>query len=127
MISLALAIVAALCFTTGGVFMKLSDGLTRPAPTLTLMALFAIGAGLNAILVKRAGEMGSAYLLVLALEGVLAFALGAVLFGEPLTKEKVGAVLLLLIGIIALEGAGGDEPAKAAESPPAAVRSAGPG
>jgi hypothetical protein len=39
-----MSIGAALAFTTGGVFMQLSQGLTKPFPSIMIYLLFAIGA-----------------------------------------------------------------------------------
>ena len=45
---------AALLFTVGGVFMKLSEGLTKFWPTvITLFALFLVGAALQTLAMKR--------------------------------------------------------------------------
>ena len=41
---MAMVVVAAVLFTVGGIFMKLSDGLTRVGPTLVDFALFVAGA-----------------------------------------------------------------------------------
>ena len=44
---------AALFFTVGGVFMKLSEGLTKFWPTVIVFALFVIGAALQTLAMKR--------------------------------------------------------------------------
>ena len=46
-------ILAALFFTVGGIFMKLSDGLTKFWPTMIVFALFVTGAGLQTLAMKR--------------------------------------------------------------------------
>ena len=45
----ALAVLAALCFTIGGYFTKLSHGLAVPGPTATMFALFLLGSALQAV------------------------------------------------------------------------------
>lgn len=77
-----MALAAAAAFTVGGVFMKLSQGMTRLLPTLAVLGLFAVGAALMTLSVEARGELGAAYLVTLGLETVLAFAFGALLFGE---------------------------------------------
>lgn len=46
-------ILAALFFTVGGVFMKLSEGLTKFWPTVIVFALFLVGAALQTLAMKR--------------------------------------------------------------------------
>ena len=104
MVYLGMAAMAALAFTVGGVFMKLSLGFTQPLPSLIVLGLFAIGAALTALAINVRGEMGAAYLIVLGLESVLAFAFGAALFGEHPNVGRVLGLALLVSGMILLEG-----------------------
>lgn len=92
---------AALSFTCGGVFMKQSEGLTRLGPSVALGALFLLGAGLQALAMRRE-EMAVAYIFVLGLESVLAFAFGAYFFGETVTVTRLVAVCLITGGIVLL-------------------------
>jgi multidrug transporter EmrE-like cation transporter len=96
-----LAMLAALSFTTGGVFMKHADGLRHPAPVLGFVVLFAAGAMLQSQ-AMRGAELGATYILVLGLEAALAFGLGIVLFDEAATLRKVAAVMLIVAGIALL-------------------------
>jgi multidrug transporter EmrE-like cation transporter len=98
---LTLASLAALLFTVGGIFMKRADGLQHAAPVMTFMLLFAAGAALQSQ-AMRGSELGATYIIVLGLEAVLAVTLGVVLFAEPLTLRKVGAVVLIVGGIALL-------------------------
>ena len=50
------------------------------------------------------GELGPAYLVVLGLEAVLAFAFGAMLFGEHANGARVLGLALLIVGMILIEG-----------------------
>jgi multidrug transporter EmrE-like cation transporter len=99
---LILAVAAALCFTVGGIFMKTSDGLTKLWPSVAVYALFAVGATLNAILVKRSGELGPAYLIVVGIEAILAFVLGVVLFKESASLARIAGVTLIFFGLVLL-------------------------
>jgi multidrug transporter EmrE-like cation transporter len=92
---------AALSFTVGGIFMKLSEGLTKPLPTLCLLLFFVVGACLQT-LAMRGGELGVVYIVVLGVEAVLAFAFGCLLFNERVTLIKSAGILAILAGIIAL-------------------------
>ena len=100
---LAVAVAAALSFTTGGIFMKHADGLDAPGPVAAVFALFLVGATLNILLVHWKGDLGSAYVIVVGLEAVLAFAFGVALFGESATPARLLAISLIVSGITLLE------------------------
>jgi quaternary ammonium compound-resistance protein SugE len=102
MMSMAWFVVAAVFFASGGLAMKWSEGLTRLLPSLGVFGCFAAGAACQAV-GMRTVEMGSAYVLVLGLEAVVAAALATLVLGEPLTAGKVGAIVLILVGITWLE------------------------
>jgi multidrug transporter EmrE-like cation transporter len=97
-------ILAALFFTVGGVFMKLSDGLTRFWPTLIVFALFLIGAALQTLAMKRE-DLAVTYLLVVGLESILAFLFGVLVFSESCTPVRIAGVLLITGGIVSLRSA----------------------
>jgi len=99
-----MVILAAVFFTVGGVFMKLSDGLTKFWPTLILLALFIGGACLQALAMKRE-DLAVTYLIVLGLESVLAFLFGVVLFSESYSHGRVAGVTLIAAGIASLRWA----------------------
>jgi multidrug transporter EmrE-like cation transporter len=117
---LGMTIAAALAFTVGGIFMKLSQGLTQPLPSLAMLGLFAIGAALLTLSIEVRGELGPAYLVVLGLEAVLAFAFGAMLFGEQAGMTRILGVGLLIVGMILIEG--GTASAAVPEAPEAGDR-----
>ena len=48
-----LLVVAALSYSVGGYYMKLSEGLTRGGPTALVLTLFALGAYLWLVEVRR--------------------------------------------------------------------------
>lgn len=98
---IVLATLAALSFTVGGIFMKRADGLHDAFATGLFLLLFAVGAAMQSH-AMRGAELGGTYVLVLGLEAALALAFGAVLFAEPLTAPKIGAVLLIVGGIALL-------------------------
>jgi quaternary ammonium compound-resistance protein SugE len=96
-----LAILAAVAFTSGGVFMKYADGTRHAVPVAGYVALFGIGAMLQSK-AMRGSELGATYVLVLGLEAALAFGLGVVLFDETATWRKLAAVTLIVAGIALL-------------------------
>src|SRR3954464_2861487 len=90
---------AALAFSIGGVFMKLSQGMSRPAPTAAFLALFVAGAVLQALGMRR-DDFSVAYIFVLGLEVVVTVLLGVFYLRESLPLSRVAAVLLVLAGIV---------------------------
>jgi multidrug transporter EmrE-like cation transporter len=98
---LGMVILAALLFTVGGIFMKLSEGLTKFWPTMMVFALFVAGAAFQALAINRA-DLGVTYIVVLGLESILAFLFGVVLFSESCTPTRIVGVLLIAGGMISL-------------------------
>ncbi len=97
-----LLILAALCFTLGGICMKSSAGLTRIWPSLLMSLMFLTGAALQA-LAMRHRDMSAAYVSVLGLECLLAFAFGRLFFGEAISAVRVGAIVLITTGVALLQ------------------------
>lgn len=97
----ALVVGAALLFTVGGIFMKLSEGASRPAPSAIMAGCFVAGAVLQA-LAMRGGDLGVVYVIVLGVEAVLAMAFGWLFFSESMTVWKIGGALLIVLGIVSL-------------------------
>ena len=97
----AMIMLAALLFTVGGIFMKLSEGLTRFWPTVLVFALFISGAALQTLAMKRK-ELAVTYILVVGLELILAFLFGVLLFSESCTPWRIAGVFLIAGGIISL-------------------------
>ena len=95
---------AALAYTVGGIFMKLSQGLTHPAPTIAVYGCFFLGATLQ-ILSMNEGQLGITYIIVLALEAAFAFGFGIFFFNERQTITKYVAIGLIIAGIALLRGA----------------------
>ena len=92
---------AALLFAVGGLLMKLSDGMSRLGPTAGFLLLFCAGASLQSIAMKRA-DMGVVYVFVLGLEAVAALLLSVWALGERLSLGRLGAVALILCGLLLL-------------------------
>lgn len=101
---LVLLIAASLLFATGGLFMKLSLGLTRLTPSIFVFVFFCAGAACQAIAMKRA-DMGVAYVFVLGLEAVVAFLISVLALNESAAPMRVAAVLLIVAGIVLLQRA----------------------
>jgi multidrug transporter EmrE-like cation transporter len=92
---------AAALYVTGGAFMKYSNGVTKLIPTLALVGCFVAGALMQAWAMKQEA-LGPSYVVVLGLEALLAVLAGKVVFGEPLSAQLFGGVVLVLAGITLL-------------------------
>lgn len=96
--SVLMPVGAALSFTVGGIFMELSNGLSRPFASLMVYVMFAAGASLQTLATQNSG-MGLTYILVLGLEAVLAVVFSALLFREDYTFLKLAGIFLVTMGI----------------------------
>jgi multidrug transporter EmrE-like cation transporter len=96
-----LLVVAAVCFTLGGVCMKSSEGLTRLWPSVLIAVFFLTGAALQALLMRHE-DMSVTYVSVLGLESLLAFAFGVLLLGETISLNRLCAAALITIGVLLL-------------------------
>jgi len=101
---LLLGLLAALCFTTGGLFMKHADGFRQAPPALAFLLLFGLGAVFQSHAMRGAG-MAVTYVLVLGLEAVLALGFGVWLLGESLSPARAAGMALTIAGIVLLRAA----------------------
>jgi len=92
---------AALAFSIGGYFMKLSAGLTQLRPTLLMFGFFAVGAVLQTV-AMRGEQMAITYIVVLGFEAITALALSIALLNEGGSWSKFAGVALVLAGIVLL-------------------------
>ena len=92
---------AALSFSIGGYFMKLSAGLTQLRPTVFMFAFFSVGTVLQTV-AMRGEQMAITYIVVLGFEAITALALSMILLHESGTLAKFAGVALVLAGIVLL-------------------------
>lgn len=104
--SFVLSATSAACFAGGGLLMKPSAGFSRIWPSLAVGVLFVSGTVLLAVTVNAKGEVGPSYLIIGALETVLVFALGVLLFDDQLSGVRLVAVALVLAGTVLLAHSG---------------------
>lgn len=97
----ALTGLAALSFSVGGYFMKLSAGLTQFRPSALMFGFFAIGAVFQTI-AMRGEQMSITYVVVLGFEAITALSLGVFLLKESASVTKLAGVGLVLAGIVLL-------------------------
>ena len=77
--------------------MKYSGGLSRLTPSILVVALFVLGAGIQTVPMKQQ-QMSATYIAVLGLEALLAFGFGALFFNEGFALTKVAGAALVLVG-----------------------------
>jgi quaternary ammonium compound-resistance protein SugE len=94
-------VLASAAYAVGGLFMKTSAGLSRPAPVVAFLALFAGGSLLQALGMRDA-DMGTAYVFVLGVEAVIALGLSVVYLHERVSAVRAVAVLLVIAGVMLL-------------------------
>lgn len=98
---LALAISAALAYTIGGVFMKLSGGFAHWLPSCLVYLCFLIGATLQ-IQLTNTGNLGLTYVLVLGLEASCAAMMGYLFFNESYSLGAIAGLSLITLGTLLL-------------------------
>jgi small multidrug resistance pump/quaternary ammonium compound-resistance protein SugE len=99
--SLFQLILAAAMYAVGGLFMKLSDGVSRPGPTAAFLALFVLAATIQAMGMRRA-DMGASYIFVLGAETLVSALLSIVYLHEQWSPVRVFSVFLVVLGIALL-------------------------
>ena len=91
-------IVAAVAFSVGGLLMKLSAGLTRPAPTAGFLILFLAGAAVQTLGMRRT-DLSLAYIFVLGLEATLTVLFSVWYLKEHCPPQRIAAIVLIVAGI----------------------------
>lgn len=92
---------AALSFSIGGYFMKLSAGLTRLRPTVIMVVFFSIGTVLQTV-AMRGEQMAITYIAVLGFEAISALTLSIILLHESGSLSNFAGVAFVLAGIALL-------------------------
>jgi quaternary ammonium compound-resistance protein SugE len=82
--------------------MKLSEGFTRPTPTLVTFAAMFVSFGLLAW-AMRSLPLGTSYMVWTGSGAVGAFVVGIVFLGEAATPMRITAALLIASGIVLMK------------------------
>jgi small multidrug resistance pump/quaternary ammonium compound-resistance protein SugE len=98
---LLMVLAAAIFFTVGGIYMKLSEGLSQLVPSLLVYLFFLAGASSQTLAMHKS-DLGGTYIFVLDLESVLALLFGVLIFKENYSFLKLLGVSLIVAGIIFL-------------------------
>lgn len=92
-----LAMVAALSYCVGGVFMKFSAGFSQFVPSVLVYVLFLIGASLQTY-ITNAAHLGITYALVLGLEVVCTTLFSLLIFKEGYSISAMVGIFLIALG-----------------------------
>lgn len=82
--------------------MKLSEGFTRPVPTLITFAAMFVSFGLLAW-AMRTLPLGTSYMIWTGIGAVGAFLVGIAFLGEAVTPMRITAALLIASGIVLMK------------------------
>jgi small multidrug resistance pump len=117
-VTLFLAIVSEVVATSA---LKLSDGFTRPGPSVLVVVGYSSAFYLLSQSLRAGMPLGVAYAVWSGLGTVGIVAIGVVLFREQLTVARIVGTLLVVTGVVILNlrGTSGREPATVAPSAPA--------
>ena len=100
---LVLAIIAEV---TGTTFVKLSEGFTRPLPSVLILVFYGLSLGMLGLALKKL-DLGLAYALWSGIGVALIATVGILCFREPLTALKLISLVLILLGGAGLNVGGG--------------------
>ena len=98
-------VTAGLFETAFAVLLKLSDGLTRPWPTVGFAISALISFGLLTIALREL-EVGPAYAVWTGIGAVGAATIGMILLGDSVSVTKLVSIGLVLAGIVGLNLSG---------------------
>ena len=101
--------VAIILEVAGTTAMKLSDGFTRPLPSILLLLFYFLSLAALTLALKRI-EVSIAYAVWAGLGTVLVATVGFIWFREPVSPLKIASILLIVLGVVGLylSGAGQD-------------------
>ncbi len=85
----------------GTIFLKLSDGLTKIIPTVSMAILYALSFAFLALCIKKI-EVSIAYAIWSGLGTALIAVFGYFLFDESLGISKVISISLIIVGVVGL-------------------------
>ena len=93
---------AAILFeVAGSTSMKLSQGLSKLGPTLSMFAFYAVAFGCNAMALKGL-DLSVTYAIWSGLGTALVAVIGMTWFHEPATALRLGSIALIVIGVVGL-------------------------
>ncbi|RYX82410.1 multidrug efflux SMR transporter [bacterium] len=97
----------AICFEVAGTTcMKLSQGFTKPLPSVMLVLCYLTCFAFLTLALKKM-DMSTTYAIWAGLGTALIAGVGVVVFHEPISTLKIGAVTLIIGGVAMLQLSGG--------------------
>ena len=97
---LALAIVAEV---SGTVSLKLTEGFTKPLPSIVVVVGYGVAFTALALVLKLGMPIGVAYAIWAAAGVALVAIIGVVFFGDKMTLAMIGGLALIIGGVVLLE------------------------
>ncbi len=94
---------AAIVFAIGGIFMKLSLGLSHSGYAMAVFACFGLGATLQTLVIAKT-DLGGTYITILGLEAVATLIFSIGLFKEDLSLVKLVGLGAIVMGVALLRG-----------------------
>ncbi|MGR7026603.1 DMT family transporter [Geodermatophilus sp. URMC 62] len=95
--------VAILSEVTATLCLRASEGLTRLVPSLVMVLGYAVAFFALSRALVAGMSVGHAYAVWAGLGVALIAALGTVLFGDRLTPVQLGGLVLVVVGVVAIE------------------------
>jgi small multidrug resistance pump len=92
---------AILLEVAGTISMKLSEGFTRPIPSVLIFVFYIISFVALTFAIEKI-EVSTAYTIWAGVGTALIAIIGLVYFGEPTTAIKFISIILIIIGVIGL-------------------------
>jgi small multidrug resistance pump len=94
---------AAIVLEVGGsTCMRLSDGFSRPLPSVLIFVFYAGAFALNVMVVRVLG-LGTTYAVWSGVGTLLTALIGCLLFGEPATMLKLASTGLIIAGVVGMQ------------------------
>jgi small multidrug resistance pump len=98
-------ILAILSEVAGTTSLKLSQGFSKPIPSLAVVVFYGLSFTFLSFSLKRL-EVGTVYAVWSGVGTALIGTIGILWFKEPLTAMKVGSILLIILGVVGLSLSG---------------------
>ena len=92
---------AAMIFAIGGIFMKLSLGLSQPGYSAIVFACFGLGVVLQTLVISKT-DLASSYISILGLEAVATLFFSIWLFKENFNLVKLIGLAAIIMGVTLL-------------------------
>jgi len=101
---------AILLEVAGTTCMKLSQGFTKPAPSVLLFVFYLASFGVLTLALEKL-EVGVAYATWSGVGTALIALIGFLWFQEEVSPQKIVSLLLIILGVVGLNLSGGHAPA----------------